>query len=320
MDFNSNTQRLKLFGLPEIFSLEDFSFRTHLSKQTIHNLSVNSEYYYQTYYIKKKSGRLRLIAQPSKQLKGLQAWIQENILRRLRVSDQCKGFEKGMSIVDNARPHVGANVVVNLDIAGFFESIPKARIYGIFRSIGYNSLISTVLTNVCCFRNGLPQGGPCSPKLANLASWRLDVRLQGFVGKRGITYTRYADDLTFSGLHPTKVCKVIPTVRKIMKSEGFSLNEDKSRVSGTTRAKTVTGLVLNDESFGIGKKKYKTLRVKLHKLSLTPKGREGKALFHITGWLAYVKSVDNRRYQKARQFIHSLIAKKPDSALSLLSM
>src|ERR1035437_3286827 len=238
--------RLSMLGLPVIQSLEDFSRQTHISKHTIFQLSKFSNKYYQSYGILKKNGKIRTINQPSKKLKGLQAWILVNILDKLKVSNSCKGFEKGSSTLNNAEPHKHANAVLIIDLKDFFPSIKRYMVFNIFKSIGYNNIVATIFTNLCIYNDELPQGSPCSPKLANLATWALDLRIQGYVGRRGITFTRYADDLTFSSLSPESVIKIIPTLKEIIEDENFKINSDKPRVSGPARAKKVTGLVISE--------------------------------------------------------------------------
>lgn len=318
MAYEMGTARLKMLGLPVILSTDDFMVMTHVSKYTIYQLSKNSEKYYKTFEIPKKNGQPRLIAQPSKKLKALQAWILHNILNRLEVSDACKGFTKGSSIVQNVEPHVGAAIVINLDLKDFFPSVPARRVFRIFRLIGYSQSISTILTKICVFQNGLPQGGPCSPKLANLVAWNLDSRIQGYVGKRGITFTRYADDLSFSGLNPNKVCRIIPTVTKIIESEGFMVNERKTRVTGPSRQKKITGLVVNEDSFGIGHKQYRLLRAKIHRLSHPEEAHNEDLFLHVKGWLAYLRSVDPNRNKKALNYVKDLIGKDTESQLRRL--
>jgi retron-type reverse transcriptase len=218
-----------MLGLPVIQNMDDFTEKTHISKYTLFQLSRNSDKYYKIYTIPKKSGKLRTICQPSKKLKGLQAWILVNILNKLKVSDSCRGFEKGSSIAENASAHIGANTILNLDLKDFFSTINQKQVFNIFKSIGYNNTISVIFSNICTYNQKLPQGSPCSPKLANLCSWRLDVRIQGYVGKRGIIYTRYADDMSFSGNSPNNVTGIISVIGRIINSENFSLNKSKTR-------------------------------------------------------------------------------------------
>jgi retron-type reverse transcriptase len=315
----TNKIRLNLLGLPVIENVEDFSALTHLSKYTIYQLSIHSDKYYHCYEITKKSGKKRLICQPSRKLKALQAWILVNILNKLKVSESCKGFEIGTSIADNARPHIEANTVLNMDLKDFFPTIPRNRVFSVFKSIGYNNLTSTIFTNICVYDESLPQGSPCSPKLANLVSWRLDARIQGYVGRRGITYTRYADDLTFSGLNPQIVCKIPSQIERIVNDEGFQVNKDKTHVSGSSRSKTITGLVLSKDSFGIGKKKYKLLRAKIHRLTKSSEQGNIELLGHVKGYLAFVKSVDMKRFEKVKKYISELNNNYPKTLVEQLN-
>ena len=128
--------KLNMLGLPVIRSLEDFSVQTHISKYTIYQLSQHSDKHYRTYEIPKKSGKMRTISQPSKNLKGLQSWLLVNILNKVQVSSSCKGFRKGSSTYDNALPHVGANTVINVDLKDFFPTIYSKQVYNIFKTIG----------------------------------------------------------------------------------------------------------------------------------------------------------------------------------------
>jgi len=310
--------KLNMLGLPVIQSLDDFSIVTHISKYTIYQLSYHSGKYYKTYEIPKKSGGRRTICQPCKKLKGLQSWILVNILNKVEVSPSCKGFRKGSSTLDNATPHIGASTILNIDLKDFFPTITSKQVYNVFKTLGYNKLVSTIFTNICTFKERLPQGGPCSPMLANLTTWALDLRIQGYVGKKGISYTRYADDLSFSGLNPSKVVKIIPTIKKIIIDENFVVNHKKTRISSFARAKIVTGLIINEDSVGIGKQKYKVLRAKIHHLTL-PVEQANKVLFsHIEGWLSYLNGVDKKRFKKANKYIGELIQKYPKTIVSKL--
>lgn len=307
-----------MLGLPVIQSIDDFSVVTHISKYTIYQLSHHSDKYYKTFEIPKKSGGKRTICQPSKKLKGLQSWILVNILNKIQVSPSCKGFRKGSSTLDNALPHIGANTILNLDLKDFFPTVSSKQVYNVFKTIGYNKLIATVFTNICTYNDMLPQGSPCSPMLANLTAWNLDLRIQGYVGKRGISYTRYADDLSFSGLNPTKVVKIIPMIKTIINDENFEVNHKKTRIASSARAKIVTGLIVNEDSVGIGKQKYKDLRAKIHHLTLPTEQKNEKLLYHVGGWLSYLNSVDKLRLQKAKKYISELTKKYPTTLIARL--
>jgi retron-type reverse transcriptase len=314
----SDNIRLSLNGLPIIQTLEDFADLTHISQYTLYQLSKNSNEYYKVFDIPKKSGGYRQISQPSKKLKAIQAWILFNILYKLNVSTSSKGFEKGHSIIDNAEPHKFSNEILTIDLRDFFPSINRSKVYNVFKTIGYNSVISAIFTNICSFEDSLPQGSPCSPRLANLILWTLDIRIQGYVGKRGITYTRYADDLTFSGLSPQKLINIYSTIRKIIEDEGFKINNNKTRMSGAARAKKVTGLVLSDQGFGIGHKKSNEIRSKIKHLTMTKEQTNLKLLSEVHGWLSYLNGVDKKRHQILKAYISKLALKYPSTLITKL--
>jgi RNA-directed DNA polymerase len=314
----TNIIKLNMFGLPVIQTIEDFFYLTHVSKSTIYQLSKNANSFYKTYKIQKKSKKLRTISQPNRKMKGLQSWILVNILNKVKVSDSCKGFEKKLSTLDNAKPHRGASVVLTIDLKDFFSNITDIQIYNIFSNLGYNKIISTVLTKICTYKGSLPQGGPCSPKLANLVTWRLDLRIQGYVGKRGISYTRYADDLSFSGQNSSKVVKIIPMIKKIIENERFIINKNKLRIAGPARAKIVTGLIISGEEIGVGKKKYKKLRAKIHHLTMDNEQKNIQLVDEVNGWLSYLNSVDKKRLIKAKKYISELSLKFPSTLVTKL--
>jgi RNA-directed DNA polymerase len=302
----SNKMKLKLLGLPVIENLGDFSVCTRLSKSMIWKLSYCSDKYYHEYTIPKKDGTNRVISQPSKKLKALQSWILRNILSNLESSSCCKGFETGLTILDNASPHIGSTIVLSIDIDDFFPNISAQKIFSVFNTIGYNPFISSILTKICTHNNCLPQGGPCSPRLSNLVCIRMDNRIQGYVGKRGIIYTRYADDMTFSDLTRFKALKALPTIEKIINDEGFKLNTEKTRVAGIARAKRVTGLIVNDKGAGIGARKFKEIRARIHHLTYSREKRNVALLNEVRGWLAFIKSVDKKRYDYAKNYVLNL--------------
>jgi len=219
----------------------------------------------------------------------------------------------------NAVMHLNKKNVLNIDLKDFFPSVHSKQIYNVFKTLGYNNLISTIFTNICTYKGVLPQGSPCSPMLANLTAWTLDLRIQGYVGKRGITYTRYADDLSFSGLKPSNVVRIIPMIKTIINDENFRLNHKKTRISSSARAKTVTGLVISEDRVGIGKRKYKDLRAKIHHLTFPAEQKNEKLLNHVNGWLSYLNSVDNIRLKKAKKYINELSKKYPQTLVARLN-
>jgi retron-type reverse transcriptase len=309
-----------MMDLPVIKNLEDLSLLTHVSKATLYRLSKNADKYYKVFDIPKKNGGNRKISQPSKKLKALQGWILVNILNKLRSSPSCKGFDIGTNTLDNAKPHIGANAILCIDIENFFPSIKGSQIFTIFRTIGYNNTVSKILTNLCTYNNELPQGSPCSPKLANLFCTRLDYRIQKYVGLRGITYTRYADDLTFSSLNPQKLQRIDYTIKKIIHSERLNINTEKTRFVGTRGQKRVTGLIINDKSVGIGRDKYRKIRAQIYQLVKSINVNNLNHFNKVKGWLAYLKSVDETRFNRIKDYIIKIKSENTGTLLDRINL
>ncbi|MBB2961186.1 reverse transcriptase family protein [Methylobacterium sp. R2-1] len=241
--------------------------------------------HYQRFTIPKKAGGLRTISAPMPRLKRAQYWVLDALLARAPVHEAAHGFVPGRSIVTNAGAHVGRDVVVNLDLKDFFPSLDYRRIKGKFRGLGYAEPVATVLALICTEPDvdaveidgqtlyaargprRLPQGAPTSPALTNLVCTRLDARLSGLARSLGFTYTRYADDLTFSasGEASGKVGALLKYVHEIVAAEGFTVHPDKTRVMRRGRHQEVTGLTVN-ERVAVPRETLRRFRALLHGL------------------------------------------------------
>ncbi|MEN3772350.1 retron St85 family RNA-directed DNA polymerase [Priestia megaterium] len=239
--------------LPVIFDKKHLSLLMGVEPSTLGYYIFNSDNFYQEYKIPKLNGDFRTLSAPSFNLKSIQRWILDNILYRYEINNNANGFVLGKSIKDNAEPHIGKEVVINLDVKDFFPSINFERIFYLFYSSGYTKEISYTFTKLLTYNEVLPQGSPASPHLANIICNKLDKRLSGLASKINASYTRYADDITFSG--EVSIVKYIKTLRSIIESEGFSINEGKLRIQKQNSMQEVTGLIVNN---GVKvKRKYK---------------------------------------------------------------
>lgn len=184
------------------------------------------------------------------------------------------GFVSGRSVQSFAAPHVGKEYVLRMDLEDFFPSIHAARIQAMFRTIGYPDRIASLLTGVCTnvaprrlWQNSrtevsmqermqarelyssphLPQGAPTSPALANICAYRMDCRLAGLARAVGAEYTRYADDLVFSGSEGfVALARDLPAyVAAIAAEEGFIVNHHKTRVMSQAMRQRIGGVVVN---------------------------------------------------------------------------
>lgn len=316
----SDLERLKSYQLPELSTPAQLSTAMGISIGELRFLAFSRKAATTTHYIRfkipKKTGGERLISAPMPRLKNAQYWILVNILEKITPHQAAHGFRRQRSIVTNAQPHLGAKVVVNLDLQNFFPSISYKRVKGLFRSWGYSESVATILGLICTepeieeveldgqtyyialTERHLPQGAPTSPAIANLLCHRLDRRLTQLSDSLGFTYTRYADDLTFSTTENTlnQLCNLLKRVRGITIHEGFTIAEEKTRVLRSSRQQEVTGIVVN-EKLNLDRKTLKRFRATLYQIEQT--GIEGKhwgkgrdILSSIQGYAQYVAMVN----------------------------
>jgi hypothetical protein len=272
--------------------------------------------HYQRFLIPKKSGGSRQISAPMPRLKRTQYWILDNILAKVPVHAAAHGFVPGRSILTNAAPHTGREVVVNLDLKDFFPTLSWRRVRGKFQGLGYSGAVATVLALICTepdtdeieldgqrlfVRKGprrLPQGAPTSPALTNLICLRLDKRLTGLAAKLGFTYTRYADEMTFSasGEAAEKTGTLLKAVQAIVAAEGFAVHPSKTRIMRSHRRQEVTGLVVNERA-GVPRDTLRRFRALLHQIEKT--GPDGKSwgkgsdvLLAAAGFAQFVRMVE----------------------------
>lgn len=244
----SYAQRLLGNGVPVIFD------QIHLSKM----LGVDYDYllaltnvsgaFYKEFHLPKKHGGYRTIKEPYPDLKEIQAWILKNILNPIVnqcVSPVAKAFVPSRSIRENARFHRGKNVVVAFDVEDFFGSIKEVLVYKFFHQIGYTKSVSMLMAKLCSLDGVLPQGSPTSPMLSNMIFKPLDDEIWNYCKLRNICYTRYADDLTFSGEN-IDIAHLKIYVEFMLRRIELRMNEKKTKVMGRGTRQNVTGAVVND--------------------------------------------------------------------------
>jgi RNA-directed DNA polymerase len=277
--------------------------------------------HYAYHWVAKPKGGWRLIEAPKKTLKQVQRKILKEILEKVPPHDAAHGFLAGRSIVTNAKPHVGQHVVLKWDLRNFYPSVGFSRVVAILRSLGYGReaaiwlarLMTTALPANAPFpptepsamlpylRRHLPQGAPTSPALANLSAFRLDVRLHGLARSFGARYTRYADDLTFSGDERfARSLKVfIPLVRQICREERFQLHPRKRRILRAHQRQAVAGVVVNTKT-NVSRKDYdqlKAILVNCVRFGPSTQNRERHPNFsaQLQGRIAHVMQLNRRR-------------------------
>jgi RNA-directed DNA polymerase len=304
----SGRRSFDIHGLPEIRTIGDLAAHAAIRPRQIHALLSSGGESYRTFRIAKPSGGFRDISHPTGFLRAIQKWILRHILDKLRTTPSCYGFSRGSSLRLHAAQHVGAGAVLSLDLRDFFPSISLARIRRVFRASGFDSFGAFLLARLCTFRGVLPQGAPSSPKLANLACFRMDRRLAGLAAKRDFVYTRYADDLSFSAKSAAVLAKAKATITHIIHDCGFRLNNKKTRLRGPSRARVITGLVLSDADVGVGRRRLRELRARIHQIHRSG-NRAG--VTSIQGWLDFISDVDPNRYRSLVRYIERLKREAP---------
>jgi retron-type reverse transcriptase len=315
-DRTSDADKLTAAGLPVLHTPADLATALGLTIGRLRWLCFHSEaatrIHYVQFEVPKRSGGTRTLSAPHQTLAAAQQWVLAAILSGLPTEEPAHGFVPGRSTLTNARPHARKDVVVNLDLEGFFPSIGFARVRHVFLRLGYSGAVATLLALLCteCPRRkvvyagtpyyvatgprGLPQGACTSPALSNQVARRLDRRLDGLARKLGLAYTRYADDLTFSagpGFRD-KVGWLIARVRHLAQDEGFSVHPKKTRVKRPESRQTVTGLVVNAAP-AVPRDVVRRVRAILHRArteGLAAQNRDGHPNFRgwVEGMIAYI--------------------------------
>uniref|UniRef100_A0A7C2JZL9 RNA-directed DNA polymerase n=1 Tax=Schlesneria paludicola TaxID=360056 RepID=A0A7C2JZL9_9PLAN len=281
-----------------------------------------SHYHYR--WLPKASGGMRLIESPKRELKAIQRRILKEILQAVPVPAAAHGFVRGRSIKTHAVLHERMHVLVRIDLRDFYASVGFNRVVAIFRTIGYPREAALWLARLTTAalptnlagppedpgavwryrRRHLPQGAPTSPALANLSAYWLDKRLTGLARAFGANYSRYADDLTFSGddaLDP-KLRVLIQLIEQVVRDERFHSHRKKRRVLRRHQRQVVTGVVVNDKP-NVSRRDFDQLKAVLHncvQFGPASQNREGHAHFaaHLRGRIAHVQQLNPSRGAK----------------------
>lgn len=224
----------------------------------------NPSSHYRVFWMGKRKGGYRMIAAPDQALKSIQNTIYRRILLSVNVHPAATGFRHQRNITDNVRPHLGKRYVLKTDIHDFFGSIRSPRVREAFEKMGYPKNISKVLGALCCRYRCLPQGASTSPALSNIISYAMDQKLAALAAEYNLTYTRYADDITFSGDDFTKE-QILSRLKQIVREEKFELNFKKTRFLSQHHRKIITGVsVSSGVKLTIPKAKKREIRKNVH--------------------------------------------------------
>jgi RNA-directed DNA polymerase len=296
-----------------------------------------THYHYRT--LSKKSGSLRLIEEPKPHLKQIQRQILSDILDRIPIHPAAHGFVKGRSIQTFAAPHVARRVVLSMDLRDFFPSFAARRVQAFFRTAGYPESVADLLGGLCTnaaprsiwkdlepgtdrslvryalslySRPHLPQGAPTSPALANICAYRIDCRLSGLTQAAGAAYTRYADDLAFSGDESFEKCVERFSVHAaaILLEEGFVVHHRKTRIMRQAVRQYLAGLVTN-QRVNVVRADFDRLKATLHNCVRNgplSQNREAHPCFrsHLEGRVGFVETINPEKGRRLRRIFERI--------------
>jgi hypothetical protein len=287
----------------------------------------------------KEGGSVRLIEAPKQRLKEIQKSILTGILENIPVHPAVHGFRKGRSIQTFAAPHVRQRVVLRMDLQDFFPSLRGGRVQAMFRMAGYPEPVANLLGGLCTnavprslwrkgsiahevarmkdasalyARSHLPQGAPSSPALANICAYRVDCRLAGLAESAGAVYTRYADDMAFSGSGKFERSAEGFAIHAaaILMEEGFTVNHRKTRVMKQGVRQYLAGLVTNDR-INVVREDFDRLKATLTncvRSGAESQNREGHGAFrsHLEGRVGFVEAVNPAKGVRLRRILERI--------------
>jgi len=336
---------LRCFPLPRLDTLKDVALWLAVQPRELDWLAdINGRqaqvveprlHHYRYRWVNKRSGGQRLIEIPKSQLKRIQRLILHDILDRILPHDAAHGFVRNRSCASYVAAHVGQPVILHLDLKDFFHGVPITKVLAFFRTLGYPAAVARTLMGLCSHgvspslagkpfadqswqrrrqlrHPHLPQGAPTSGALANFSAYRLDCRLAGLARRYGLRYSRYADDLVFSGpetLRP-QAAWIESVTGAIALEEGFCLNHRKTRVRSQSQSQRITGLVIN-EKINISRTDYDQLKATLHNCVRHGSESQNRCAHpdfraHLAGRIAHVTHINPQRGKKLQQLFNAV--------------
>jgi RNA-directed DNA polymerase len=302
-------------GLPVIYNTSHFCALVGYRKSYVTKAVYNTRYYYRYFKIRKSNGKLRSLAEPLPSLKDIQSWILVNILENVPVSKPAKAYIKNSSLKQNLVFHKEQAVVLKLDVKDFFFSIKRSWVEYFLRSVGYSHYVSNLIGKLCTLEDSLPQGAPTSPYLSNLYMRKFDNRVWGHCRALKVRYTRYSDDLTFSG--DFQPAEIIEFVNMELSELSLVLNDNKTKIMRRGSRQTVTGIIVNDK-IQVDRKRRKAVRQQIYyieKLGLQEHlknigNTKGNYLGHLLGMVNYVLFInpDDQEFVRYKGYLGKLIS------------
>ncbi|MFG4001367.1 reverse transcriptase domain-containing protein [Flavobacterium aquidurense] len=300
-------------NLPVVYNIDHLSGLVGYNISYIKRAVKFQKYFYREFEIEKRNGKKRTLYEPLPSLKEIQLWILNEILYKLKVSRYAKAYVPKRSIKEHTIYHTDEPFVLTLDIKKFFNSIKFEYVESLFRNIGYSEKMSNLFTKLCFRDNELPQGAPTSPYISNLILKEFDSAVSNYCMGNKIKFTRYADDLAFSGnLNAEEIEKL---VKDELSKIGLELNDDKRKLMEPNQPQLISGIIVNKKA-QLPKKVRNSLRNEMYyikKFGLEnhleqTKQKKTNYIKHLLGRINYLLQINPRdkEFIEYRKFLHEL--------------
>ncbi len=276
--------------LPPVVSANSLAVLFGYSTRFVMSMAWQPHKFYREFTLP-RGRRPRIIHAPRVSLKVIQKWIGYHLSRSRSLPANVHGFVPGRSTVTAATQHLGADWLLSVDLRDFFPSTSRAEVRSIFDGLGYPDRASRVLTDLTTVRRSLPQGSPASPVLANLVFEQTDVKLKNIAEERNIIYTRYADDIVFSGAGSVPA-GLLAGISQIIEDSGWSLAENKTACRSQPLALRVHGILVHGSALRLPKL-YRN-RLRRMRFALDKKVLPEQTARRYRGHLAYAAAVEDR--------------------------
>lgn len=333
--------RLNAAGAYPLLSLAHLARETGATYSYLREVVSRTRDPYRSIAVPKTTGGVRAISAPEPILMDVQRWLLDHVLDKLTSHPASYAYERQTSIVQCAAQHLGANWMVKMDLHDFFGTVNEPSVYRIFRRLGYRKLLAFELTRITTRAEGartaswraqtavipsyavagvgvLPQGGPTSGTLANAAAARLDMFLQDLALSRHLTYTRYSDDLVFSGrtsFQRAEAQSLVGEIAGLIRKAGFVIHRSKTRIVPPGARRVVLGLLV-DSSVRLLPEHRRRIEVHLRGCEKNGLARHAAhrgfdSVFsfvnHLDGWIAFALGVERERALAWRQRFHRIL-------------
>lgn len=298
-------------------SLTQLAYAIGITPRLLTSFTHKKVNHYRHFSIQKKGGGEREICSPKYFLKTVLYWLGAYLLKDLRVHESCHAYTKGKSIITNASPHLNRAYVANLDIENFFGNVTPDHIIACLDANKIGPKLTKVISDLVTYDGALPQGAPTSPIISNAVLYDFDKRMTSLSEMFGLSYSRYADDITISGESIGSVKKAINFCGKQLNQTGFSLNDKKTRIATQNSSQRVTGVVVN-EKLQPPREYRRKVRALFHNASQRPADYVD-SLDILRGHLSYLMSYELFKKGKVvaeyKQIIDRVLIEKDGNSL-----